>query len=179
MTTEQNALEVSVVPADIVRFDDLPTLHGPRPEGQPLRPRDERRTFNRRRFIERVAGAGMALGLASLTVFPPARAHADGYKILNYCPFSYPGKCSPGCGPSPLRQAACSSNGWHRNTGCFYRLRPNQCSGDYDGWIWRVTGCDNYCGSARTGFRCHDGRTCPDNCGGCYSTICRHFVGCS
>jgi len=179
MTPGQKVLDVTDVPAAVFSFDDLPALHGSRPKNQPLRPR-ERREYNRRAFIERVVGVGMALGLASLTVFPPARALANGYRILNSCPGYAAGhQCSPGCGPSTVRQAACTDKGWHEHTGCFYRLRPDQCAdGTWDGWMWRVTGCSQ-CGTAKTGFRCHDGKTCPDDCGGCYATICRSFRGCS
>lgn len=168
----------------LVRFDDLPAIDGPWPEGQPARRRraGDRPGFDRRSFVKRVVGTGMSLGLASLTVFPPARAYADGYDILNHCP-PYAGdhNCSPGCGPNAVRLAACTPNGYHDSTGCFYRLRPNECRGiSWDGWIWRTTGCGP-CGSANTGYRCHDGWTCPGPpCGhGCYKTICRAFVGCS
>lgn len=163
-------------------FDALPPLAGEWPEGQPARKkRAKRGGFDRRGFVKRVVGTGMSLGLASLTVFPPARAFAaDPYDILNSCPdYASNHQCSPGCGPSTVRQAACTSNGWHENTGCFYRSRNNECYGGWaDGWYWRPTGCTQ-CGSARTSFRCHDGRTCPDSCGNCYPTICRAFMGCS
>lgn len=166
-------------------FEALPPIRGTWPEGQPARKRSrERRGFDRRSFIKRAIGTGMSLGLASLTVFPPARAFgADPYDILNSCPSYAAGHgCSStgGCGPSTVRQAACTSGGWHDNTGCFYRWRPNECYGGWaDGWYWRPTGCQE-CGSAATSFRCHDGWTCSDgSCGGCYRTICRAFMGCA
>jgi len=179
-STEQDAQTAERPGASL--FDALPPLEGAWPDGQPARSRrsGEHSRFDRRGFVKRVVGTGMSIGLASLTVFPPARAFADGYDVLNSCPsYASDHNCSPGCGPSIVRNAACTSNGWHENTNCFYRSRNNQCYGGWaDGWYWRPSGCSQ-CGSAKTSFRCHDGRTCPDNCGHCYYTICRAFMGCS
>lgn len=179
LSSEQGPTTVEQPTASL--FDTLPPLQGAWPEGQPARKKSgEHRGFDRRGFVKRVVGTGMALGLSSLTVFPPARAFADGFDIYNSCPsYAADHGCSPGCGPSVVRNAACDSRGWHENTGCFYKSRYNQCYGGWaDGWYWRPSGCSP-CGSARTSYRCHDGRTCPDNCGNCYYTICRSFQGCS
>lgn len=166
-----------------VRFDELPPLNGRRPPGATVRRREGRLDMDRRAFLERVTAAGMALGLASLTIFPPGRAFAESaagrHDILNSCPsYALGHNCSPGCGPSVVRLEACGPNGFHEGTGCFYRLRPNECVGNWDGWRWRPTGCGP-CGSAKTTYQCHDGFTCPNSCGGCYRTICRSFQGCS
>jgi hypothetical protein len=178
-------------------LNDLPRFSGPKPVGAARVRRGTspwRRGWNRRDFVRMASATGIGLGLASLGVFPPARrAYAshvgsDGYQIK---PLPCPGyaanhNCRPGCGDSPVVLAACQTDpsahtyGWHRNTGCRWKLRKNQCvSGTgWDGWRWNFSGSCESCSNSIT-FRCHDGWQCDSNCGNCSKSICRWRVGCS
>lgn len=130
-----------------------------------------------------VLQSATAVGFATLGVFSAAReAYADGYDIwTGECP-SYASEhdCSPGCGPSTVHAAACETSGehegFHRNDGVTWTLRPNQCySGTYDGWLWRFTGA---CGACACGIerRCHDGYF--NSGSGWTRSICRWTTDC-
>jgi hypothetical protein len=144
-------------------------------------------------FLRTAAATGMGMGLASLGIFPPARSAlashvgSDGYEIKPLpCPsYASDHNCSPGCGPSPVVSGACqtdSSNhhyGWHRNTGCVWKLRKNACvSGTgWDGWRWKYDGLCGCCTSVT--FRCHDGWHCNSSCGNCTKSICKWTTACT
>ena len=156
----------------------------PPPDAQPS-PWATAASTSRRSVLKAMGGIGLSLGFSSLLVFRAAReAAADGYDILNSCPSYASGHaCNPGCGPSVVCSSAnsafvgdwygdCCDNtgafpgppyGYHENRSPYY-LRPNECLGGYDGWIWGQP-CGT-CGLTPTDtqkikvkWRCHDGYT--------------------
>ncbi len=157
--------------------------------------------WDRRQFLRAAAGTGMAIGLTSLGVFPPARkalaSHpgTEGYQIKSLpCPGDYGYEdCGTPCAPSTIYQDACYTDpghhyyGWHRH-GCTiaytkaWRLRQNGCDPgtQWDGWKWQVANCAN-CNSAV--FRCHDGYRCQtgQNCdlSFCDNSVCKWLIGCT
>jgi len=159
------------------------------------------RSWDRKRFLRVTAGTGMAIGLASLGVFPPARkalaSHpgTQGYQIKSLpCPGDYGTEtCNVPCAPSTIYPNACFTDpghhyyGWHRH-GCTvaytraWRLRQDGCDPgtSWDGWKWSVANCENCSGSAV--FRCHDGYNCQtgQNCdlAYCDNSVCKWFIGC-
>lgn len=164
-------------------LDDVPMLRRPGSTAQPAR---RRRTASLPRFVlsRRTAlQSATAVGFAALGVFSTARqAYADGYDIwTGDCPsYASDHDCSPGCGPSTVHAAACETSGeyegFHRNDGVTWTLRPNQCySGTYDGWLWRFTGA---CGACACGIerRCHDGYF--NSGSGWVRSICRWTTDC-
>lgn len=160
---------------------EVVALSGPWPTDAPERLRGtlETQRMSRRSLLARVAGIGTAAGLASLGIFPQARkALAEGYDIYASCPsYAADHNCSPGCGPSRVQSNACL-NGYHRNDGVTFKLRPNQCvSGTgWDGWEWAYTGT---CACCQRGvrWRCHDGYTLLS--GVWTNTICRYMMSCN
>lgn len=171
----------------MLRVEDLAPLSGQRPrDAVPARRSIPKSYFEgdvRRRSILRGAvAAGTGLGLAALGVFPQARAaYADGYEIKPLpCPSYASGhNCQPGCGPSGVCFNCCTSDGFFRNDSSNgYRLRPNQCSGTYDGWLWRYDGSCSPCGNSVT-YRCHDGYRRTDSGGLWVNAICRYRTACS
>lgn len=169
-------------------LDMVPTLRGPNPGTGPApRRRPSRRTgtpggggwaLSRRTLF----GAGTALGMAALSIFPAARqAWADGYTIYDSCPsYADDHNCSPGCGPSTIFADSCNTSGtytgYHKTDGVTWTLRPNQCyAGTYDGWLWRYQGA---CGACACGVerRCHDGYRKTGS--GWVKSICRWNTDC-
>ena len=164
-------------------LDEVPQL---RRAGSADRPARRPRTSMLPRLAPRrrtVLQSATVVGFAALGVFGPARqAYADGYDIwTGECP-SYASEhdCSPGCGPSTVHAAACETSGeyegFHRNDGVTWTLRPNQCySGSYDGWLWAFSGA---CGACGCGIerRCHDGYF--NSGSGWARSICRWTTDC-
>jgi hypothetical protein len=169
----------------------VPTLpqRFPRPRALAALTRTSRRSALRALF-----STGAGLGLAMLSVFPPARtavaagfrlAPVDLWQIYDRCPsYASDHNCSPGCGPSVVCRDCCQPGGAHKgyhhtlkSSNGRYRLRPNQCFGNYDGWLWRYTG---RCGGCQRGvlWRCHDGWR-RSTSGHWYKTICRWPVECN
>ncbi len=164
----------------------------PRPRGGATHTREPIEVLSRRRFLGRAATVGMALSLAALGVFPPAReAFADGYDVWTSTTtgpcgpggYAQNHNCSPGCGPSGVCDGTsngycCDSTVWHCSslTDCpdhpanvyFMGLRPNECyQGTYDAWMWKC--------SSSLKYRCHDGTSCLLHAG-CINTICRKSI---
>ncbi|SOD64369.1 Peptidoglycan-binding (PGRP) domain of peptidoglycan hydrolases-containing protein [Streptomyces zhaozhouensis] len=164
-------------------LDQVPQL---RRAGNADRPKRRPRVSSLPSFAPRrrtVLQSATVVGFATLGVFGPARqAYADGYDIwTGDCP-SYASEhdCSPGCGPSTVHAAACETSGqyegFHRNDGVTWTLRPNQCySGSYDGWLWAFSGA---CGACGCGIerRCHDGYF--NSGSGWVRSICRWTTDC-
>lgn len=164
-------------------LDEIPQL---RRTGSADRPAQREKVKNPPRFSlsrRTVLQSATVLGFASLGVFSAAReAYADGYDIwTGECP-SYASEhdCSPGCGPSTVHAAACETSGehegFHKNDGVTWTLRPNQCySGTYDGWLWAFSGA---CGACACGIerRCHDGYF--NSGSGWTRSICRWTTDC-
>lgn len=184
----------------MIELSTVAPLRGPRPKGATRANRrvsgTGTRTGSRRAVLRSAAAAGAALGLSALGVFPPARrAIADGfrlppgdltygrYEISDRCP-GYAGRhdCSPGCGPAVVCLDCCRTSGtmtgYHhsRTTRRGFRLRPDQCWGSYDGWLWRYAG---RCGRCTGGvlYRCHDGWK-RSRSGHWYKTVCRWVLDC-
>jgi hypothetical protein len=147
---------------------------------------------SRRSVLANLTRAATALGLTALGVFPPARTAfaegfrlaPDGYKIHPSCPsYAQDHDCSPGCGPSLVCSDCCRTSGpmagMHHSSvsASGFRLRPNECYSDSDGWLWRYEG---RCGECTGGivWRCHDGWKRSDS-GHWYKTICRWPVECN
>lgn len=164
-------------------LDEIPQL---RRAGAADRPARRRSTSSLPSLAPRrrtVLQSATVVGFAALGVFGAAReAYADGYDIWEgACP-SYASEhdCSPGCGPSTVHAAACETSGpnegFHRNDGVTWTLRPNQCySGSYDGWLWAFSGA---CGACGCGIerRCHDGYF--NSGSGWVRSICRWTTDC-
>ncbi|WP_062213547.1 peptidoglycan-binding protein [Streptomyces sp. NBRC 109706] len=164
-------------------LDQVPQLRRADGDARPAQRRESRglpRLTPSRRTV--VQGATV-VGFAALGVFSAAReAYADGYDIwTGDCP-SYASEhdCSPGCGPSIVHVASCETSGeyegFHKNDGVTWTLRPNQCySGTYDGWLWRFSGA---CGACGCGIerRCHDGYF--NSGSGWVRSICRWTTDC-
>ncbi|UED87823.1 peptidoglycan-binding domain-containing protein [Streptomyces profundus] len=164
-------------------LDQVPQLR--RVDGD-TRPAQRRGTRGLPRFApsrRTVVQGATVVGFAALGVFSAAReAYADGYDIwTGDCP-SYASEhdCSPGCGPSIVHVASCETSGeyegFHKNDGVTWTLRPNQCySGTYDGWLWRFSSA---CGACGCGIerRCHDGYF--NSGSGWVRSICRWTTDC-
>src|SRR5262245_10855100 len=171
-------------------------MRGPRPPGAATvsrkAPRDDdgpAAGLSRRSVLRTLVASGTFLGFSLLGAFPAARrAYADGYDIKGLpCPsYAENHNCSPGCGPSAVVFATCTSSGWHRtdtvvngSSTTAYRLEPNGCYGGWaDGWMWSQSGC---LGCLSLDFRCHDGRTYNCYAGRCssYISICRWITRCT
>jgi hypothetical protein len=189
-----------------MRLEDIPTLYAA--DGHARRSRAGSRwpvvSWNRGQFLRATAGTGMAIGLASLGIFPPARkalaSHvgSEGYEIKPLpCPSGHGGDtCAVPCSPSTIYPNACYTDpgnhfvGYHRH-GCTiaftraWRLRQDDCldvPSDWDGWKWSESSCEG-CGTAV--FRCHDGYNCPTgiNCNNpvqnCDTSVCKWLISCT
>lgn len=171
----------------MTQFDAIPPLRGQRPAGAPPMKRRlpgavSPPTMGRRPLLAAALGAGAAVGLTALGVFPAVRrARADGYTIYNRCPSYADGhNCSPGCGPSTIYGDACNTSGsllgFHKDDGVNWTLRPNQCfSGGYDGWLWMHSGACGAC-ACYVERRCHDGYRRTSS--GWVNSICRWNTQC-
>ncbi|MBW8482180.1 hypothetical protein [Actinomadura parmotrematis] len=182
----------------MIEYEDVPPLRGPRPHtAERVRRRGPAREARvrpvRRSVLTGLVGAGTAVGLNALGVFPPARkAVQSGFELVGYydiyprCPsYAANHNCSPGCGPSLVCSVCCRTSGKYKGfhkSGVSdpgrYKLRPNQCyGGSYDGWIWAYT---KPCGSCAKGvtWRCHDGWK-KSKKGNWYKTICRKSMACN
>lgn len=156
-------------------------------------------SWNRSQFLRAAVGTGMAIGVSSLGVFPPARkalaSHvgSEGYEIRESCAQDLDETCAVPCKPSMIYPNACYTDpghhylGWHRHGctlayGVAWRLRQNQCDPNYfdwDGWKWSVSNCEN-CSTAV--FRCHDGYICDVGFGcdlsNCDNSVCKKRISC-
>ncbi|GAA2414673.1 hypothetical protein GCM10010191_25880 [Actinomadura vinacea] len=181
----------------MIKLEDVPPLHGPRPTGaERVRRRGRgagpRPRPARRNVLAGLAAAGATAGLNALGVFPPARqAIAAGFSMRGYydiyarCPsYASNHNCSPGCGPSLVCSVCCRTSGKYKGfhkSGVSdpgrYKLRPGQCYGSgWDGWLWSYSA---RCGSCKKGvtWRCHDGWK-KSKRGNWYKTICRKATSC-
>ena len=154
---------------------------------------------SRRQFMRRTFWGAVAFSLASLEWLPPARlAYAGhegtgtyGYRIKGLpCPAASSGtavapSCGQGCGPSRIcgeetsgfccEPPSAHKVDYHKDSGNF-RLRPEECTANDDGWRWKV---DNACGCCGGGlkYRCHDGWwDNPDQ--GWVRRVCRAVTQC-
>lgn len=184
----------------MIDLNRIPPLRGPRPawtsrirRRAPDNP-DLAHSTSRRFLLRGAIAAGATAGLAGLAVFPAARpAFAAGfrlfsrygtyYQIYGSCPpYARSHDCSPGCGPSLVCPDCCRETGqftgFHHTsrTKDGYRLRPDECHGTYDGWLWRYAA---RCGRCAGGvlWRCHDGWK-RSGSGHWYKTICRWAMEC-
>lgn len=156
-----------------LRLEDVPPLHGPRPERMVSVRRPRARpwgTLTRRVFLTRAVGVGVGTGIALVGLLPPARRAGATHKlvdgsasrILNFgtygCAnvsfynFNVDSACNEACGPSDVHTSACFTSGtwsgWHKDhtTGSTWTLRPDECAPEddfADGWKWIV---ENPCG---------------------------------
>jgi hypothetical protein len=137
--------------------------------------------LTRRRFIRKLAGTCLGVGVAYLFVIDKSLAGAAPYyKELGSC--NPPDYSFNKCGPSSTCHSlsCCHSGGstvsgeaqhdtgnkygWHKWGGgsVWYGQRPNQCkSGGWDSWRWAQNGVT---------YGCSDGYTCSSS--GCYMSIC-------
>jgi hypothetical protein len=176
-----------------VKLADVVPATGAWPDGAAAVRREGRPDLVRRPDRRTFLGGAMALatgaGLATLGVFPRARAALAsgpegqyGYRYhRGTCPsYAASANCEPGCGPSPVYSDTCETSGtyegWFKNNpSAGYRLRPGQCLSGYDAWEWRYAGACGRC-SHEVSYRCHDGY--KSSGGAWFNAICRHVNEC-
>ncbi len=176
-----------------MKLPEVVPATGAWPDGAPPARRVGRadlvRRPGRRTFLGGALAVATGAGLATLGVFPQARAALAsgpegryGYRYhRGTCPsYAATANCEPGCGPSPVYLDSCEPSGayegWFKNRPSEgYRLRPGQCLSGYDAWEWRYAGACGRC-SHEVAFRCHDGYRRSG--GAWFNAICRHVDEC-
>ena len=148
---------------------------------------------SRRELIRGAVGAGAIVSLGVLGSLPTARpayaAPPDGWKIWEGCSglgsWVNNDDCR-GCNQGSSL-CCCTSGGFHREDGCRYNYRADQCkSGGYDGWTWSTglcctvssPNCGSGCARAHVNvrWRCSDGYT-RSSCSNEWTTsICRWIL---
>jgi hypothetical protein len=148
--------------------DAIRPLRGYRPaEAEDAPQRTPVGDVTRRSVLAWTVRLGTIAGLGALGVAFPGvrRAQADGYDIYGQCPsYAATHNCSPGCGPSMVfdQSIVCVPSGqtragYHKaGPTTTYKLRPNECYGTTDGWLWYYSGPCDPCRYA-VEYRCHDG----------------------
>jgi hypothetical protein len=139
-----------------INVGEIPRFRGPFPENVARAIRgDGRQKLRRRTVLKGTIVAAGALGLSAIGWLPTARRawghHGASYDIKALpCPtydfYDSNPPCGKPCGPSTIYPDACVDTqsfhywGYHKDGSGSqnWDLRPGQCSGTFDGWIWRV-----------------------------------------
>jgi hypothetical protein len=180
-----------------INVGEIPRFRGPFPENVARAIRgDGRQKLRRRTVLKGTIVAAGALGLSAIGWLPTARRawghHGASYDIKALpCPtydfYDSNPPCGKPCGPSTIYPDACVDTqsfhywGYHKDGSGSqnWDLRPGQCSGTFDGWIWRV---EQTCGVGACNdwikYRCHDGWA-TDNAGHHIDkSICKFWCDC-
>lgn len=182
---------VTIITASIPPFRGTPRTEAPQVPRMRVH-----RVIERRTVLKGALTAAGAIGLSAVSLLPTARRawghHGASYNIKALpCPtydfYDSNPPCGKPCGPSTIYPDACNDVstahywGYHKDgsSGQNWDLRPGQCSGSFDGWIWKV---DQTCGvgacSDWINYRCHDGWATNNQGVHIDKSICKFWCDC-